>query len=94
MYSITHLILLSLLTGIVSAILSSMTKHNDTCKLAFGRPSKHTNCPRCEELKTGAKPRAWAISKAKQADAMRSKAIYAHNCIKSNCGPVCTAFDW
>jgi hypothetical protein len=33
------------------------TKHNDTCTMAFGRPSAHDNCPRCNELKQGAKPR-------------------------------------
>lgn len=29
-----------------------MTKHN-SCTMAFGKPSKHANCPRCEELKQG-----------------------------------------
>ena len=33
------------------------TKHNDSCKMAFGRPSDHSNCPRCEELKNGAAAR-------------------------------------
>ena len=31
-------------------------KHNSSCSMAFGKPSKHANCPRCEELKNGAKP--------------------------------------
>lgn len=33
------------------------TKHNDTCKMAFGKPSQHDDCPRCNELKAGAVPR-------------------------------------
>ena len=33
------------------------TKHNDSCKMAYGKPSLHLNCPRCEELKNGAAPR-------------------------------------
>lgn len=36
------------------------TMHNETCKMAFGKPSAHSNCPRCEELKNGAKARTWA----------------------------------
>jgi hypothetical protein len=35
------------------------TKHNDTCTMAFGNKSIHSNCPRCEELKTGAVARNW-----------------------------------
>ena len=38
-------------------------KHNETCKMAFGKPSKHNKCPRCEELKAGAEPRSgWGLS--------------------------------
>jgi hypothetical protein len=29
--------------------------------MAFGEPSKHTDCPRCEELKNGATPIQWNI---------------------------------
>lgn len=37
--------------------------HNDTCNMAFGRPSQHDNCPRCEELKNGHTPRkSWSKS--------------------------------
>lgn len=40
------------------------TKHNDTCKMVFGRPSAHNDCPRCNELKEGAQPRkGWADTK-------------------------------
>lgn len=35
------------------------TMHNETCKMSFGKPSEHSNCPRCNELKQGAKSRNW-----------------------------------
>lgn len=39
------------------------TKHNSTCTMAFGKPSKHSDCPRCEELKQGAEPRkGWNVA--------------------------------
>ncbi len=56
----------------------------------FGR--KVDDCERCQELKNGAKPKS--ISIRANDDAIRAAEIKAHNCQKSNCGTVCTAFDW
>lgn len=71
-----------------------MKTHNSTCKMAFGRPSKHSECPRCEELKTGAAPRqGWGASR-KVMERMQSQAIRSHNCKASRCGIVCTANEW
>lgn len=76
--------------------------HNETCKMAFGRPSKHNTCPRCEELKAGAKPRnGWntsynyqmRVGKGPHYDAFVRR-LKSHDCKQSNCGPVCTAFDY
>ena len=53
-----------------------MAKHNETCTMAFGRKSAHSNCPRCEELKNGAKPVKWNIP-AKQ-DKYRSSSLNAY----------------
>ena len=72
--------------------------HNHTCKMAFGRPSKHSNCPRCEELKQGSAPRkGWITATSIRKDLYSksiSQQIREHSCLKSNCGPVCTAFEW
>lgn len=69
-------------------------RHNDTCTMAFGRPSKATTCPRCEELKSGAQPvKGWGTAK-READQRLSEAIRNHNCKASGCGPVCTANEW
>lgn len=67
------------------------TKHKSDCKMAFGR--KDASCPRCQELLNGAEAIKWAPNRAER-DARRSAEIRAHDCKKSNCGPVCTAFDW
>lgn len=45
----------------------SNTKHNNNCEMSFGRPSQHDNCPRCNELKQGAKPRAGWQQQKRQA---------------------------
>ena len=68
------------------------TKHSDTCKRVFGRYD--ATCSRCQELATGATPRkGWGDHK-RAMDAQRVREIAAHDCAKSHCGPVCTAFDW
>lgn len=36
---------------------SDTVKHNHLCSMAFGKPSKHDDCPRCQELKNGAEAR-------------------------------------
>lgn len=49
--------------------------HNSTCIMAFGNPSKHDNCPRCNELKAGAAPRkSW--NDVKQENITRSLSAY------------------
>ena len=68
--------------------------HNTSCKMAFGRPSKHSDCPRCEELKNGAETRrGWGASK-REMERLQIQAIRSHNCAASKCGPVCTANEW
>lgn len=61
----------------------------------FGR--KVDGCPRCDELKKGAAPVVWAISRRKEEEAARIREIHHHyrsgECSKT-CGPVCTRFDW
>ena len=69
-----------------------MTKHNDECTMAFGRKSKEGVCPRCDELRNGAEPRkGWG-----RREPVRDwrEEIRNHDCEKSGCGPVCTAFEW
>ena len=66
------------------------TKH--TCGgPVFGR--KTAGCPRCDELIAGAEPVRWDTRRADD-EARRIQAIKNHDCTKSRCGPVCTAFEW
>lgn len=63
----------------------------------FGK--RVVGCGRCGELAGGAAPRvapSWveAAKRTKIAEARLSEAIRLHDCRKSNCGVVCTAFDW
>lgn len=70
------------------------TKHNGTCTMAFGKPSKHDDCPRCNELKQGAEPRKWANSNNSQYAGNRLDAycfsvpIYHARCTKET-NPSC-----
>ena len=70
------------------------TKH--TCNAGrppvFGR--KTAGCPRCDELVAGAPAVVWSSTRRAQQDAARIRAIRAHDCKASRCGPVCTAFEW
>lgn len=66
------------------------TQH--THKPNFGRIV--TGCPRCNELASGAPPVRWAASQRKADEAARIKDIREHDCSRSGCGQVCTAFDW
>lgn len=69
-------------------------KHNDTCTMSFERPSEHDNCPRCNELKTGAAPRkGWAdVTKAANTSRLSvycfSVPIWATRCTKDT-NPSC-----
>lgn len=69
---------------------TTTTKH--THPVVFGR--RVADCPRCAELNAGAAPVRWAGSRNAQFEAQRIAAIAAHDCTRSKCGPVCTAFDW
>ena len=71
-----------------------MTRHDDRCRMAWGKAKPETGCPRCLELARGAKPRAGWGDAARRVDAQRIEEIRAHDCTRSGCGPVCTAFDW
>ncbi len=54
------------------------TKHNDACTRAFAKVSPLGCCPRCDELRAGAKPRAgWNDAQIK-ADAMRAAHMREH----------------
>ena len=67
-------------------------KHKSACKMSFGR--KDPSCPRCQELLKGAPVRhGWGHAKKVQEQRLIA-AIRNHDCKKSNCGIVCTAFDW
>ena len=69
-----------------------LTPHNEGCKRVFKRYD--SDCPRCQELINGAEARkGWGWHK-KEEEARRSAAIKNHDCKKSNCGIVCTAFEW
>lgn len=63
--------------------------------MSFGRPTKlQGECPRCDELKSGAKPRSgWGDTKKKMYDQWKRN-LDSHNCEKAKCGPVCTYGDW
>jgi hypothetical protein len=70
-------------------------KHNHAPN--FGR--RVEGCERCAQLAAGAPPKAtpvW-VERAKRNQmyaAQRTAAIKAHDCKKSGCSVVCTAFDW
>lgn len=67
--------------------------HNMDCARAFR--NYDMSCPRCQQLARGEAPRkGWGRSSWEQTEDQRVAAIRAHDCKKSGCGPVCTAFDW
>lgn len=75
--------------------MNATTKHNETCTMAFGRPSVHGLCPRCNELRNGAAARkGWGWSK-KLNEARTLASITKHDfaacAAKNGC---CTCFDW
>ncbi len=54
------------------------TKHNDACTRAFANLSPLGCCPRCDELRAGAKPReGWNDAKLRE-EAQRRDAIRRH----------------
>jgi len=54
---------------------------------------KTPGCPRCDDLIAGAEPVTWDI-RPRESDASFSARLAAHDCKSSDCGPVCTAFDY
>ena len=76
----------------------SWTKREKTTKHTCGGPKfgKLTpGCPSCDEILDGKRePVRWGGTRAKEMEAERVRAIRAHDCRKSGCGLVCTAFDW
>ena len=78
-----------------------MTKHSSDCRRVFSRYD--ADCPRCQELASGAAPRsgwqaAYYARKAHRENQDR-RAIAAHFAPggphdRGECGPICTAFDW
>jgi hypothetical protein len=58
----------------------------------FGRLTD--GCPRCTELSNGADPIRWHIRNTRKEKEAFRHALRMHDCKKSGCGPVCTAFDW
>ena len=69
---------------------STTTKH--THPVIFGR--RVVDCPRCIELANGAKPIQWSGARKDELEAEQIRAIRAHDCVTSHCGPVCTFGDW
>lgn len=68
------------------------TKH--TCGgPIFGRRAPLGQCARCDELTNGAPVVRWADRPARDS-ALRIDQIRKHDCARSRCGPICTAFDW
>lgn len=67
-------------------------KHSTDCKKAFA--NYDLSCPRCVELSKGAKPRKGWNDGKREAEANLIRAIRAHDCTVSGCGPVCTRFEW
>jgi hypothetical protein len=71
------------------------TKHNHDPQ-PFGRKLPLGECPRCDELHTGAAPRARFGGRltVEQQDERRAQEIREHDCKASNCSIVCTFGDW
>ena len=73
-----------------------MTKHRTECTRVWKKYDIF--CPRCIELSKGAKPRTgWQTdyyNRKAEARARFKKNLREHDCSKSNCGVVCTAFEW
>lgn len=76
------------------------TKHNDACTRAFANISPLGCCPRCDELRAGAKARAGWNDVKNAADAQQRAAIAVHFAKGGKhdqiiaAGGVDTAFEW
>jgi len=72
--------------------MTTTTKHAAACRKAWNRLD--ATCPRCQELAAGAPARKGWGAHTKALDAQRARDIRTHDCTRSGCGVVCTAFDW
>ena len=76
------------------------TQHNDACTRAFANLSPLGCCPRCDELRAGAKPRAGWNDAKNTADEARRRAMAAHFAPGgkhdqiTKAGGIDTAFEW
>lgn len=84
---------------------SEFTRHNhdDGKAMPWGRKKPPGECPRCDELRAGAKPREAhpaikASIRRRELDEQSSLAIREHFASDKHrsggCGPVCTYGDW
>lgn len=79
---------------------TAATPHSlECCEPGRGPGFRRTpGCHRCEELTAGATARRPAhtatFGRKALLAAQRSAEIAAHNCATSDCGPVCTRFEW
>lgn len=80
---------------------TTKTKHKADCQRIFKNYDK--NCPRCQELMAGAKPRmGWNDARrvypfapaGYTKEEYNCKLIKEHDCKKAGCGPVCTFGEW
>lgn len=62
-----------------------------THQVVFGR--KVGGCPRCMELRQGAKPVQWR-GRAAQDEARHLAEVRAHDCKTARCAVVCTFGEW
>ena len=72
------------------------TKHtcNNGNGPVFGKRQPYgSGCARCDELTLGAAPVVWSSTRRREIEAKQIRAIRAHDCKTSKCGPVCTAFE-
>ena len=73
-----------------------MVKHNYDCTRVFKNYDK--DCPRCQELAQGAKPReSWHkryFDNKKKEEERFANALKNHDCKVSGCMPICTFGDW
>jgi hypothetical protein len=79
----------------------SLSRGEQSAALPFGQKMPPGECPRCDELRGGAEPRADHAGRSRttlrgyrNADEELAADIRAHNCRKSGCGSVCTFGQW
>ena len=76
--------------------METIVRHKTDCKKAWNRFD--ASCPRCQELLSGAAPRAgWGRKvsdfERRQCEEIRDH-FSSHRHLSGGCGPVCTFGDW